>query len=91
MHAQVKIRHPNRTGLTFRDGQFVRESAPFHLRDLEVWYGGRRVSRFALTPALSDDPFITFALRADREGPLEVRLTNSRGQKFEAAHEIAFS
>jgi hypothetical protein len=49
------------------------------------------VSRFALTPALSDDPFITFALRADREGPLEVRLTNSRGQKFEAAHEIAFS
>lgn len=91
VHAQVKIRHPNRTGLAFRDGQFVRESAPFHLRELEVWYGARRVSRFALTPALSDDPFITFALRADREDPLEVRLVNNRGQRFVATHDVRFS
>jgi hypothetical protein len=90
VHAQVKIRHPNRTGLALREGRFVRESPPFHLRELEVFYGGERVSRFALTSALSDDPFITFALRADREGPLEVRLVNSRGERFAAAHEIRF-
>jgi hypothetical protein len=91
VHAQVKIRHPNRTGLAFHEGRFVRESAAFHIRELEVWYAGERVSRFALTAALSDDPFITFALRAGREGPLEVRLANSRGQRFRAVHEIRFA
>jgi hypothetical protein len=91
VHAQVKIRHPNRTGLAFRDGRFVRESPPFHLHELEVRLAGERVSRFALTSALSDDPFITFALRVAREGLLEVRLVNNRGERFEAAHEIRFS
>jgi hypothetical protein len=91
VHAQVKIRHPNRTGLALRDGRFVRESEPFHLRELEVLYAGQRVSRFALTPALSDDPFFTFALRVAREGRLEVRLANNRGERFEAAQEIRFA
>jgi hypothetical protein len=91
VHAQVKIRHPNRTGLAFHDGKFVRESPPFHLQELEVRYAGERVSRFALTPALSDDPFITFGLRIMREGRLEVRLVNNRGGRFQAAHEIRFS
>lgn len=91
VHAQVKMRHPNRTGLEFVDGKFVRQSRAFHLRELEVRYAGELVSRFALTAALSDDPFITFALRADREGPLEVHLANSRGQRFDATHEIRFA
>jgi hypothetical protein len=91
VHAQVKIRHPNRTGLAFQGGRFVRESEPFHLRELEVRYAGEAVSRFALTSALSDDPFITFALRVEREGRLEVRLVNSRGERFEASHEIRFA
>ena len=39
----------------------MQESEPLHLEELEVFYGGERVSRFELTPALSDDPFITFA------------------------------
>jgi len=50
-----------------------------------------RVSRFELTPALSDDPFITFALLASREGPLQVRLVNNRGQRFGTAHDIRFA
>lgn len=91
VHAQVKIRHPNRTGLALRDGKFVRESEPFHLRELEVRYGGEQVSRFALTSALADDPFFTFTLLLRREGPLEVRLVNSRGERFEARQAIRFS
>ena len=91
VHAQVKIRHPNRTGLALRDGKFVRETEPFHLQELEVRYAGEHVSRFALTSALSDDPFFTFALRLDREGRLEVRLANNRGERFEAAHDVRFA
>jgi desulfoferrodoxin (superoxide reductase-like protein) len=91
VHAQIKMRHPNRTGLVFRDGRFVQESEPLHLEELEVIYAGERVSHFSMTPALADDPFITFALRARREGPLRVVVLNSRGQKFEATHDIRFS
>jgi sulfur-oxidizing protein SoxY len=81
IHPQLKIRHPNRTGT----------SDSLRLNDLEVWFAGQRVSRFELTPALSDDPFISFALLASREGILEVHLANNRGQRFDAAHEIGFS
>jgi desulfoferrodoxin (superoxide reductase-like protein) len=91
IHPQVKIRHPSRTGLALRDGGFVQESEPVYLEALEVFYGGERVSRFELSPALSDDPFITFALAARREGTLRVVLANNRGRKFEAAHEIHLS
>lgn len=91
VHVQVKMRHPNRTGLVFRDGGFVQESEPLYLEELEVHYGGERVSRFELTPALADDPFITFCLRARREGPLRVVIVNSRRQRFEASLEFRFS
>jgi sulfur-oxidizing protein SoxY len=91
VHVQVKMRHPNRTGLVFRDGGFVQESEPLHLEELEVHYGGERVSRFEMTPALADDPFITFCLRARRGGPLRIVVVNSRRQRFEASHEFRFS
>jgi sulfur-oxidizing protein SoxY len=90
IHVQVKMKHPSRTGLVFRDGRFVQESEPLHLDEMEVRYGGARVSRFAMTSALSDDPFITFTLLARREGPISVALTNCRGQEFEATHELRF-
>jgi len=91
IHPQLKIRPPNRTGLAETNGSFVKVSEPLYLQEMEVWFGGERVSRFELTPALSDDPFITFALLASREGPLEVRLLNNRRQRFGTSHEIHFS
>jgi hypothetical protein len=91
IHPQLKIRHPNRTGLAEREGSLVAASAPLHLQEMTVWFGGARVSRFELTPALADDPFISFALLASREGRLEVRLVNNRGEHFLAAHEVRFS
>jgi sulfur-oxidizing protein SoxY len=91
IHPQVKMRHPNRTGLVLRDGRFEAESAPLYLEEMEVFYGGERVSRFAMTPALSDDPFITFALRLRPEGALRVVLTNSLGRVFEATQELRLS
>ena len=87
---QVKTKHPVRTGLEVRNGTFVQASDPFYLAELEAFHGGERVSRFVLTAALSDNPLITFALRARREGPLTVVLTNSRGRRFHATHPLRF-
>jgi predicted secreted protein len=87
VHVQVKMRHPNRTGLAIRDGELVRESDPIHLDSLEVFQDGEPVSRFALTSALSDDPLITFTLVA-RRAKLQVVITNSRGERFEVTEEL---
>lgn len=85
---QVIMRHPNRTGLALRGGAFVRVSEPFHITELSVFYGGGLVSRYEATAALSDDPFITFRLRAGGGGPVRVVVTNTRGQRFEALSEV---
>jgi sulfur-oxidizing protein SoxY len=90
IHAQVKMRHPNLTGQPL-DGRLVPVSEQLRLEKMEVFYGRDRVSRFAMTSALSDDPFITFSLLARREGTLGIVLVNNRGQRFEATHEIRFS
>jgi predicted secreted protein len=85
---QVKLRHPNRTGLVFRDGRFVQESEPLHLDALEVFYDGEPVSRLALTSAISDDPLFAFGLVARGAGRLAVVVTNSRGQRLDAEHAL---
>jgi len=91
IEVQLLIRHPSRTGLAGANGKFVQVSEPFHLQEMEVVYGGERVSRFAMTSALSDDPFIAFRVRVVREDPLRILLVNNRGQRFEATHQIRFS
>ena len=88
---QVKIKHPSRTGLEVREGKFAQAGEPLYLNGMTVFYGPAQVSRFTLTSALSDNPFITFRLRARAEDLLRVVLTNNRGQRFEAAHSIRFS
>ena len=88
---QVKIKHPNRTGLVARDGVFVQDSEPFHLTEMDVFYGAERVSHFVLSAALSDNPLITFKLRARPGATVRVRLTDTRGQRFEATHVIRVS
>jgi sulfur-oxidizing protein SoxY len=91
LEAQLLMRHPNRTGLVRRDGKFVAESEPFHLRELEVFYGEMRASRFLFTSALSDDPLITFRVRAGQGGLLRALLVNTRGQRFEALTRVEVS
>jgi hypothetical protein len=88
---QLSMRHPNRTGLAYRDGRFVADSPPFHLESLTALYGGEPVCRFQLTSALGDDPLITFRLRAGRGGVLQVRLANNRGGRFDASTRVEVS
>ena len=85
---QLVVEHPNRTGLVYRQGAFVQETDPFHLERIEVFYGDERVSHFVTTPALSDDPFITFRLRVQHDALLRMVATNNRGRQFVATQPI---
>jgi len=87
---QVKFKHPVRTGLGLREGRFVPVAEPFYLTEMDVLYRGAHVSRFAMTPALADDPLITFRLRPVDEGLLRVVFRNSRGAEFDATQPIRF-
>ena len=91
LEAQLLMRHPNRTGLARRDGKFVAESEPFHLREMDVFYRDARVSRFLFTSALSDDPLIAFRVRAGQGGLLRAVLRNTRGERFEALTRVEVS
>jgi sulfur-oxidizing protein SoxY len=91
LHAQVKIHHPNRRSHAIREGRIDMTSGPLYLEQMEVFHGGERVSRFAMTAGLSDDPLITFAFLATEGGTLRVVFSNNRGQRLEATHEVRFS
>ena len=62
----------------------------FYLTEMAVFLGAARVSYFRLTPAVSDNPLITFRLRPRVESVLRVVLRNNRGARFEAEHPIRF-
>ena len=85
---QVGLTHPNRTGLTRREGRFVTTAEPFHLERIEVFYDNEPVSQFLTTAALSDDPLLTFRLRVQHDGLLRVVATNSRQQRLAAERAI---
>jgi len=91
LDVQVKIQHPVRTGLERRDGAWVQTAEPFYLTEMDVFLDGERVSHFALTPAVSDNPFITFRLKPRRAGMLRVVFRNNRGARLDAEHPIRFA
>jgi len=91
VHAQVKLRHPNRRASPLADGERRSQLEPLYLQTLEAYYGDERAGRFELTAALSEDPFITFGLVLRRPQSLRVVLVNNRGERLEARHEIRFA
>ena len=88
IHAQVKLRHPNRRPPPPGAGEPVPGFQPLFLERLEAYYGDEPAGRFDMTAALSEDPFITFALAVRRQQDLRVVLVNNRGERLEARHEI---
>lgn len=91
IQVQMKLKHPSRTGLALQGATFLQAVDPFYLKEMEVFYGNHLVSRYEMTPAISDNPFITFTLRAMEESAIRIVLTNSRGQQFQAVQEVVFS
>ncbi len=83
------VQHPMDTGF-FRTTSGDPIPAWF-IKDVVVLYAGREVARFKWTSGVSRDPVVSFTLRADVEGPLTMRWTDSKDAVFEATTPIAFS
>jgi len=83
------ISHPMDTGF-FRTAEGQPIPAWF-IKDVVVTYGGVEIARFAWTSGISRDPVVSFMLKADKEAPLTMVWTDSKGATFTQTADIAFA
>ncbi len=83
------VSHPMDTGF-FRtaDGQPI---PAFFIKDVVVTYGDEQVARFEWTSGVSKDPIVSFTLTADKEAPLTMVWTDSKGGVYRQSVAIAFA
>ncbi|HUR94955.1 MAG TPA: thiosulfate oxidation carrier complex protein SoxZ [Gemmatimonadales bacterium] len=83
------VSHPMDTGF-FRtvDGQPI---PAFFIKDVVVSYGEAQVARFEWTSGVSRDPIVSFTLRADKEAPLTIVWTDSKGGVYRQTVNVAFA
>ena len=81
--------HPMDTGF-FRtaEGQPI---PAFFITDVVVMYGDEQVARFEWTSGVSKDPIVSFTLTADKEAPLTMVWTDSKGGVYRQSVAIAFA
>jgi thiosulfate oxidation carrier complex protein SoxZ len=81
--------HPMDTGF-FRtvEGQPI---PAFFIKDVVVTYGDDPVARFEWTSGVSKDPIVSFTLTADKEAPLTMVWTDSKGGVYRQSVAIAFA
>jgi sulfur-oxidizing protein SoxZ len=81
--------HPMDTGF-FRtpEGQPI---PAYFIRDVVVTYGEEQIARFEWTSGVSKDPIVSFTLTADKEAPLTMVWTDSKGSVYRQSVNIAFA
>jgi len=81
--------HPMDTGF-FRtaEGQPI---PAFFIKNVVVTYGDEPVARFEWTSGVSKDPIVSFTLTADKEAPLTMVWTDSKGGVYRQSVAIAFA
>ncbi len=86
------MRHPARTGLRMiAEHVFAKGEPAFYIHKMEVFFRDVLVSTYQMSAALSDDPIITFKLRASEEGSLKVVFTSSDDKIYEASTRLRFT
>ena len=83
------ISHPMDTGF-FRTAEGEPIPAYF-IKLVVVTYGGQEVARFEWTSGVSKDPVVSFTLKADKEAPLTMVWTDSKGGVYRQSVAIAFA
>jgi hypothetical protein len=91
IEVRVKIGHNSSTGLKIVDGKYVAAEPPYFLKRMDVFYGAEKACSYDMTSATSPNPLIRFKLKAVREAPLRVVVTNSDGLTKEGETQVRFS
>lgn len=85
---QLKIRHPNITGMApLRIGSRVMPP-PHFVKELEVDFNGIIVMKALLTFGISMDPAFRFYFVPDKAGTMTVKGIDTKNNNFSSTHEI---
>ncbi len=84
----AKLDHESDTGLGLKDGKYTRVRPEFFVKEMHVFLGGRRISEFRLTSALSSNAIVRFPVRVTGPSTLRVVVVNSEGRRWEATERI---
>lgn len=86
---QVKVRHPNITGLApLKIGSSIIPPA-FFMDTLEVDYNDRPIVKAFLTFSMSMDPTLRFYFLPEEEGVITIKATDTNKDKFSSTHMIS--
>ena len=85
---QIKVRHPNITGMApLKIGSRVIPPA-FFMDTLEVKYNGKLIVKALLTFSVSMDPALRFYFVPEKEGIMTVKGTDTKKNEFSSTHKI---
>lgn len=88
---QIKVRHPNITGMApLKIGSRVIPPA-FFMDTFEVDYNGKPVVKALLTFSVSMDPALRFYFVPMEEGLITVKGTDTKKNAFSSTHEVKAS
>ncbi len=88
---QVKVRHPNITGMApIRIGSRVIPPA-FYMDTFEVTYNDKPIVKANLTFSISMDPALRFYFVPQQEGVIKIKGTDTKKNSFTSSHKIALS
>ena len=88
---QLKIRHPNITGMApLKIGSRVLPPAHF-VNNIEVDYNGKLIMKATLTFSISMDPAFRFFFVPEKEGVMTVKGTDTKKNEFSSTYEIALT
>ena len=86
---QLKIRHPNITGMApLKIGSRVRPPAHF-VNKAEITYNGKLIVKASLTFSVSMDPALRFYFIPEKEGTMLVNGTDTKKNQFSGSHQIS--
>jgi len=85
---QLKIRHPNITGMApLKIGSHVMPP-PHFVKEIEVDYDGEPVMKAKLTFSVSMDPAFRFFFVPQKEGTMTVKGVDTKDNHFSSSHEV---
>lgn len=88
---QLKIKHPNITGLQpMRIGSRVMPP-PHFIREIKVNYAGKTVMKAQLTFSVSMDPSFRFYFTPTEEGQITVEATDTQNNQWSSSYEVKAS
>lgn len=88
VEVRAKVDHNSHTGLSSKDGKFVREAPEFYVKQVLVFLDDQKVSEFQMTSAVSPNPLIRFPVKVARGGTLKVIFVNSEDLRWEVSQRV---